>query len=103
MVNETPETVRDAQNSAKNFTGIEVTFLRLEKSMADLNKKMDDSVNVMNKNIVDKVLALNKTIDDKNDGLRKNLKDEILSKVQQNVTDDIAATAIHRSQVGKHD
>jgi ribosomal protein L29 len=47
---------------------------------------MDDSVNVMNKNIDDKVLALNKTIDDKLDGLREDLKNEILSKVQQNVT-----------------
>jgi hypothetical protein len=93
MVNETPETARDARNAAKNFAGIEATLLRLEKSMADLNKKMDDSVNVMNKNIDDKVHALNKTIDDKIDGLREDLKDEILSKVQQNVTNIAANTS----------
>jgi hypothetical protein len=65
------ETPRYARNSAKNFAGTEATMLRLEKLMSDLNKKMDDSVNVMNK-----------TIDDKINGLREDLKDEILSKVQ---------------------
>jgi hypothetical protein len=89
MGNETPETALDARNSAKNFSGIETTLQRLEKSMSDFNKKMDDSVNVM----MTKYLHSLKPFDNKIDGLRKDLKDKILFKIQQNETDIAANTS----------
>jgi hypothetical protein len=74
---------RETRNTTKNAS-LEATLLRLEKSMADLNQKMDDSVTVMNKNMDEKVVILNKTIDDKMDGLREDIMSELITKVQHN-------------------
>jgi tRNA U34 5-carboxymethylaminomethyl modifying GTPase MnmE/TrmE len=76
---------RETSNTTKN-AGLKATLLLLEKSMADLNQKMDDSVSVMNKNIDDEVVILNKNIDDKMDGLREDIMSELITNVQHNET-----------------
>jgi hypothetical protein len=68
-----PNTTADRTTTRNQSQTVEVSLLKLEQMMIDMDKRMDDKLNVMQK-----------SFDDKIDSFKLDIKDELLNKINTN-------------------